>query len=691
MTLSDRDGTDRGDTQCMRQFRASSAPDTIKRAMLAVVAELRAQEAASTAENPVSVPPFMLHWLLNTLKVPTEVGLSLLRVLHGWPLFDPAHSRTSIGAALRDKRRQLGRDPTEVDFPAYHPVPIMAWPYWGSIAAWAAAAPDRTQVAKGHWRIQANQEAALRDVAARFPGEALTHGLLHQAGYHALVVALTGHDLAALAARLGLDRTLAKHPNGWWTPERVMDAYADLCREAGVTLSSHALALMGGLGCTIRTQAAKHFDSFRLFQAAAARCHPDLRPAERPTAADGTVLGSWPEVVAYQAIRRAFPDVAVALQVTLPGMKRRSCDLVLADGKVWIEVLGMAREGMDTASSAYQRKYAANWRIKAAYYQEHGTPLVVIEPADIADPALLAERLGEVAALLGLAAPTVPAATQRSLRAPGTWDFAFLCQAVAAVVAIVGGWPTHEQLAAHGYGHAVQLLKQPGMAVRVSDAIGVKLCRCKGEWTAERVVEALTAWVAQHDGQWPTHATLVADGQTLLAHAIRRYFSTRQDELRAEVGRRCGMEVAATRMPDGAYATQASCAALLRPLCDRLGRFPTQAEMVEGGLPGALYTIISRRWGVRAMAGFMAVPYVGCRQWNRAAALAAFQAALPMVADLITGMEHRVVTCTAIKRAMGSNGLSLMQKWFGTIAGLRAALDEADRIGGGEGKGSGGA
>ena len=204
-------------------------------------------------------------------------------------------------------------------------------------------------------------------------------------------------------------------------------------------------------------------------------------------------------------------------------------------------------------------------------------------------------------------------------------------------------------------------------------------------------MEALTAWVAQHDGQWPTHAILVADGQTLLAHAVRRYFATRQDELRVEVGRRCGLEVAANRMPDGAYTTQASCAALLQPLCDRLGRFPTQAEMATAGLPRALYAVVSKRWGVRAMARFMAVPYVGCSQWNRAAALAAFQAALPRAADLITGMEHRVVTCAAIKRALGSNGLSLMRKWFGTIAGLRAALDEADRAGGGEGDGGGGA
>ena len=250
-----------------------------------------------------------------------------------------------------------------------------------------------------------------------------------------------------------------------------------------MTLSNHALALMGGLGCTIRTQAAKHFDSFRLFQAAAARRHPDLRPAERPTAADGTVLGSWSEVVAYQAIRRAFPDVAVALQVMLPGMPRRSCDLVLADGMAWIEVLGVARQDMDAASSAYQRKYAANWRIKEAYYRERGIKLVVIEPADIAHPARLAERLGEVATLLGLAAAAGAGHHGAQPACARHLGLRFLCQAVATVAAIVGGWPTHVELAAHGYSHAVQLLKQAGMAARVSAAIRVKLCRRKGEWT----------------------------------------------------------------------------------------------------------------------------------------------------------------------------------------------------------------
>ncbi len=575
---------------------------------MAVITMMKSQGEAAPSDADVVIPPEALRQLVELFGCPSHVGLDFLRLLLEWPLLSKSHSRPNVSACLRDMRKKLGRGPNAADFPDGHFAPVFALAYWGGLDRWNAGASARSQRPKHFWRDGDNQAAALRDTAVRFPAHPLTHATLRLAGYHALATALTAEGLGTLAAELGLSRALAKRPDGWWTVERAIDAYAALCRQAGVTLSNHALALSGGLACTIRIQATRGFDSFATFQAEAARRHPDLQPPTRPVASDGTILDSWGEVVVYQAVRRAFPAVAVAVHVLLPGGGNRSCDVVLGDGKAWVEVLGMSRSDMQAPRSGYQRAYAERWAIKERIYRERELKLVVIEPAAVTDPVCLAASMTEIAVLLSVAAPPVPAQTAQTVRAKGAWTFAFLCEVVGGVAAEVTGWPTHAQLAGKGYGHAIQLLKRPGVAARVSEAIGVPLARRRGEWTPDRVIAALVVWVREHGGFFPTVADLNAAGDVALASAMTLHFAGKRNTLRQDVGRRCGLDLPPRRMPNGVYATQEACADLLRPLCDRLGRFPTGAEIISY-LTGALYQEVSTRWGMRAMAAFMGVRY----------------------------------------------------------------------------------
>jgi len=142
-------------------------------------------EAVLAAEQP---------GLLGRLQaLPT--GADLARVLRQELVRHRTHSRANVSASLRDVRRKRGRAPAEADYPPGHVVPVLAAAYWGSIAAWAERAPARAQRRKGHWRGREVQLAAVRDVAARFPGRPMTTALLNEVGHHALAVALNAAGL----------------------------------------------------------------------------------------------------------------------------------------------------------------------------------------------------------------------------------------------------------------------------------------------------------------------------------------------------------------------------------------------------------------------------------------------------------------------------------------------------------------
>jgi hypothetical protein len=188
----------------------------------------------------------LLAEAIAAMPVMFPVQLDFLGVLLGKDAQLSQHRQRNVSAALREKSARLGRPPSKNDFPTGHPVPIFALAYWGGVTAWAAGSPDRAQHAKGYWADRDKQIAAIRLVAARHPDTPLTHALLHQAGLHRLGLMLGAAELQTLAEEAGVERNLRYRPDGWWTAERVIDAYADACRRAKVTLSTSALAAHGG-------------------------------------------------------------------------------------------------------------------------------------------------------------------------------------------------------------------------------------------------------------------------------------------------------------------------------------------------------------------------------------------------------------------------------------------------------------
>ena len=282
-------------------------------------------------------------------------------------------------------------------------------------------------------------------------------------GFPALARRLTAPELNALCVEAGFGRDLAYRPDGWWTAERVIDQYAALCRNPGITLSAHALMLMRCEVSSLRDYARRHNGRFRNFQAAVRERHPDIRLSPRPTAQDGALLDSWSEVVVCHALRAALPGVWIALHVLLSGKDRRSTDLVL-DGRVCVEVLGLSLATIAAPRSKRERKYARNWRLKQACYRGLGITPVVVEPADVHDGARLADRICEIAAALDCAPASLPLPTTTGMRAKGSWSDEMLLAAVRAVAGGTGRFPTYAALQAAGYGHAANFGPPPGRA-----------------------------------------------------------------------------------------------------------------------------------------------------------------------------------------------------------------------------------
>jgi len=671
MTIPKPGSSGRTGTPVLDCFLAGSAPPGMKAEAQVILRALAGYDCLDEDTVGREQPR-----LLALVRACSPAGLDLFRLLRGEATASTTHSRQNVSASLRYVRRRTGRAPAVADFPPGHVVPVLATVFWGSIEAWGAGAPDRVQRRKNHWLQPENQRAALLKAAARYPRMPLTHALLVQAGFGGLATAITGAELTALAAELGLDRHLAKMPDGFWDKARCIQRYAELCRREGVTLSSHALTQLGGEGCTLRGQAARHWGGFRAFRREAVAAYPHLSPPESCLANDGTRMDSWNEVLAYNMIRRALPKVSVAVHVRLPDGSRCSCDFVL-DGRVYVEVLGVSLADMAQGRNDYERRYAERWATKAAVYAAYRIEPVLIEPDDVADGERLAGRVAVIAERLGLAGTAVPVSSSRRVRAHGTWTFEFLCQAVAEVAAAVGGWPTHADLAARGYTAAAEMLKQPGLAERVSAAINVPLRNRKRAWTEAQVTEAVAAWAREH-GRYPTDPDLRASGLGPVVLPRARVFHGRQDELHAAVERFCGQGLPRRQAPKGSYGTQAKLAVLLRPLCDRLGRFPTKEE-IRADLPATVYERVCRFGGVRGMAAYMGVPIEGRRRWDRATVLAALRARLPRVLDLFDDGRPRLIATTAsVIAAMGAGGMNLVVRHFGSIAGLRLTLAEDD-------------
>ena len=645
----------------------SSAPDALK--SIARV-QLERLAGGKSVDTDASATDELAH-AISELPGSLACHVDLMRLLHGGSAQHRQHRRVNMTAILRDKTRRLGRAPVEADFPVHHPIHAFALAYWGGVAAWSAGSVKRAQHAKGFWLCRSNQIIELQSAVARHPGVPVTHALLQVAGLHRLAAILVGKQLALLADEAGVDRALSYKVGGWWTAERVIDAYAKECRAVGATLSSSALTAIGGEASSLRVYATRHFGSFRAFQAAVISRHPDIRRPERPVAADGTPLDSWSEVVAYNAMRIALPDARIKAHVVLPGEPARwprSGDFVI-DGRIWVEVLRLSHDEIKTAATKHQMKYAKQWIAKLARYTALNLKLVVIEPADIHDPQRLAERIGEIARQLGVEPPSVPPPSIRHIRSKGTWSFDALCNAVREVAGTSGTLPTYAMLSAAGYGHAAQLLRRPGRRQSVATAIGLRDENRKDVWTRTRVVEELAAAVGKYS-KFPTRVELRRAGCGRLCSAADRLWAGDLAGLRAAVEKVTGTPLPPRRAANGSLTTQLQLLAALKPLADKLGRMPSCKEANAAGLSTA-WACASRSIGVRAMARLLDVRCVGPQRRSRAEMLQEF-------CHLAASVGIEPLTTTMIKDAMGAGGLARLRK-CGGIASVRAEIGQLSR------------
>ena len=124
-------------------------------------------------------------------------------------------------------------------------------------------------------------------------------------------------------------------------------------------------------------------------------------------------------------------------------------------------------------------------------------------------------------------------------------------------------------------------------------------------------------------------------------------------------------------MLPGSTATPEALAALLRPVCEQLGRFPNAAEMAAAGLPSTVYAVTSRRYGVAAMAARMGVPHAGPERLTHDEAVAVLLTAAEP--SLLPGVPSRITT-TMIRERLGSKGIGILRQKVGSIADLRAIL-----------------
>ena len=179
-------------------FLNSEAPDAFKTKVQTILIQLARFDTLDEADLLETDP-----MLLGRIESLSGAGLDLFRVVRGEKLRKSTYSRQNVSASLRQKLHEDREQLSKASYPDGHIVPMMAWVYWGSIEAWVNGRPDRTCLPKRHWQQRANQVAALRDWAAKHPGEPLTHATLHLAGLHALATTLNAAALAGLAAEIG--------------------------------------------------------------------------------------------------------------------------------------------------------------------------------------------------------------------------------------------------------------------------------------------------------------------------------------------------------------------------------------------------------------------------------------------------------------------------------------------------------
>ena len=466
-----------------------------------------------------------------------------------------------------------------------------------------------------------------------------------------------------------------------------MADYVALCRTHGTTLSSDALRQLGGAASSLRSRGVQVFGSHDELVLAAMAVDPWIRPPKRPVAFDGTVLGSWAEVKVYEALRRGLPaEMGIRLHVPLtPGLPRHSCDVVITLGSrtAWVEVLMVGHNEMvlPNANPAVQR-YARRWQVKVAWYATKPGLLVTVEQGETYDPERLAGKIEEIRRYLEPPAEgcAVEPVSPRPTPMGGTahprhfWTKGELRKVVREVAGTSTGWPTDAAMIEAGHGGALAAIKKRRLHVEIAAACNLRLVHVRGAWTEARVVEELVAWVEAH-GVYPTADALRQGGQSRLESARCRLFVGRSAEVRATVEQQCGLAPGG-RMPAGSTASQEALAALLRPVCEQLGHFPNAAEMAAAGLPSTVYSVVSRKHGVAAMAARMGVPYAGPARLTAEQAVALL---LTAAEPLLLSGEPAQITTSMIRARLGSRGIGILRRQFGTIANLRRIVAHGAR------------
>ena len=440
----------------MTKFLSSNAPEILKGEITEVLRQLRGISLDGTV---IAInKPDLWQRILRT----SPVGLDLFRILLGKPPESRSHTRECVAANLRAWRKTHGRSPLTEDIPVGHPNRILALLYYGGVEQWAKGAAARAQLPKNHWANRDNQLAAIREVARRFPGLAITHALLHRASLHTVARRIDAAGLSALVTESGLERRLRKAPATEWTAERTLAAYVALCRERNTTLSTAALAAIGGVASSLRARGRHFFGSHASFVEAAIKIDSAIKPLNQPTTRDGRRLGSWAEVAVYEAMRRHLPPETYihSHQRLLPELPRHSCDAVVGH-TVWVEVLMVTPSEMyQAAANATVQRYAQRWEVKTAWYASKGVPLVLIEPSDISNPDCLKAKVDLIGHLLnrpgdgGLLSPApVELTPPRGFARPRRfWTVETLCKAVREVAGASAVMPTAAMLAAAGHG-----------------------------------------------------------------------------------------------------------------------------------------------------------------------------------------------------------------------------------------------
>ena len=182
-------------------------------------------------------------------------------------------------------------------------------------------------------------------------------------------------------------------------------------------------------------------------------------------------------------------------------------------------------------------------------------------------------------------------------------------------------------------------------------------------WTENQVITQIVAW-ANDRGHYPGRNELRRAGRANLEAARQRLFQGRHDELHAIVESYVGRPLVRHREANGVFDDESMLKLLLRPICERLGHFPSRRQ-IEAELPAGVYQAIARIGGLKQFASRMDCPYVGPRRLSDDEIIRLFRRHL---------RGH--VNIETVRRRLGAGGVSMIYRKWGSIKALQRAMDD---------------